>query len=215
MLILLPNTLGGPDLAPPGVAEAVASLDGLIAESERGGRRFLGRYKTKVPAASIPIATLDEDVNFLLEPLQAGKTWGVVSDAGLPCLADPGSKLVARARKLGLKVKAFSGPCSITLALMLSGLPAQTFCFHGYLKREREKHLKSLDKGRTHLFIEAPYRNEETLKACIEHLPNDALLGTATDLTLESEEVHCLPVHRWKELPNLKKRPTVFLAYLA
>lgn len=178
-LILLPNTLGDEmpeDLLPPAVAIATARLDGLIAESDRAGRRFLSRYPTKKPAAQTPIALFDDPPEFLLEPVLAGEVWGVISDAGLPCLADPGSRLVRRARERGITVEAIPGPSSILLALMLSGLSAQHFTFVGYLKRERDDHIRELEEAEgTQLFIEAPYRNQYTLEALVETLSPDTL----------------------------------------
>ncbi len=108
------------------------------------GRRYLKRFETKKPALEIPIAlfnehTPEDHIDFLLEPIANGERWGLVSDAGLPCIADPGSKLVHRARQKGLHVQAFVGPSAILLALMLSGLPGQKFYFNGYLNREPEK----------------------------------------------------------------------------
>jgi 16S rRNA (cytidine1402-2'-O)-methyltransferase len=216
-LILLPNTLGEemPEgLMPPALAEATARLDGLIAESDRAGRRFLSRYPTKRPAREIPIALFDDPPEFLLEPVMAGETWGVISDAGLPCLADPGSRLVRRARERGLAIEAVPGPSAILLALMLSGLSGQHFNFIGYLKREREEHIRQLEKAEgTQLFIEAPYRNQYTLEALVETLSADTLLSIACDLTLPTELVITKPVVMWRSspLPDIHKRPTVFL----
>src|SRR5436305_11060425 len=106
-LLLLPNLLGEMKhhemFLPASVDKVMETIDGLISESEKGGRRFLGRFKTKKPAHDIPLALLNEhtpdsDLDFLLEPILKGERWGLVSDSGTPCIADPGSKLVARAR---------------------------------------------------------------------------------------------------------------------
>lgn len=213
MLILLPNLLGGDDtdLLPPLVAPAVKSLDGLIAESDRAGRRFLDRYRE---GRSVPIALLSEDPKFLLEPVIEGQTWGVVSDAGLPCLADPGAKLVAKAHRLNLPIQAIPGPSSLFLALMLSGFPAQQFTFHGYFKRDRKQHIKEMERAKgTHLAIEAPYRNEHALKDLLETLRPTTRLCVAVDLTLPTQEVISKPLSHWKELPTIHKRPAVFLIH--
>ena len=229
MLYLLPNLLA--DLPhhelflPPSVDRAVARLDGLIAESERAARRFLGRFETKRPASEIPVAlfnrhTPDRDLDFLLEPLQKGETWGCIADAGLPCIADPGSKLVWRARELGLRIQAFTGPSSLFLSLMLSGLPAQKFQFHGYLSSDparRRGELLSLEgesrkKGLTQLFIETPYRNMALLQQMVECLDDETKLAAAWDLTQPSQGVVSQKVAFWKKspLPNLKKKPAIF-----
>ena len=225
-LILLPNVLGPTDdihqVLPASVDGAMAKLDGLIAESEGEGRRYLKRFQTKKKPHEMPIALLNEhtrknDIDFLLEPLLEGETWGVVSDAGLPCLADPGAALVRRARTLKIPIEAISGPSSLTLALMLSGLPSQTFFFHGYIPKkpeEREQALRSWEKlgGVTHLFIEAPYRNQHTLQACLKALSKKTVLSVATNLTCADESVRTAAVEDWKEI-EIGKKPTVFLFF--
>ncbi len=232
-LLLLPNLLGEHRHAevflPASVFKAVSTLQGLIAESEREGRRYLSRFETSRPAAEIPIALLNEHtpadhLDFLLEPIVAGERWGLVSDAGLPCIADPGSTLVLRARQRGIHVQAFVGPSSLLFALMLSGLPGQRFCFHGYLDRDPEKRVREIKRlaaqsgqeKRTQLVIEAPYRNRYLLEAFIQTLPEQALLSVAWDLTLPTQGVMTLTVEQWRKcaLPQLEKKPAVFLFYV-
>lgn len=225
-LLLLPNLLG--DIRhhqlflPASVDKAMTTLDGLISESESGGRRYLSHFTLSKPVHDIPLAlfnksTPDEDIDFLLEPITKGERWGYVSDAGLPCIADPGAKLVARAYDLGLQVQAFVGPSSITLALMLSGLSGQRFTFYGYPPREeieRKAKFAAL-KGQegTHIFMEAPHRADYTLKSLIEALDKSARLCVAWDLTLPTQGVMCHTVERWRrlQLPNLQKRCAIFL----
>lgn len=229
-LLLLPNLLGDYRHAevflPSSVFKAMQTVDGLIAESEKEGRRYLSRFETKKPAAEIPIAlfnehTPDSDLDFLLQPLVAGERWGLVSDAGLPCIADPGSKLVRRAMQRGIQIQAFVGPSSILMALMLSGLPGQKFFFHGYLGKEPQKrkdeirHLlqQSRTEGATQIFIEAPYRNSHTFEALLQNLPDQAVLCAAWDLTLPTQGVMTQTIAQWKKctLPNLEKKPAIFL----
>jgi 16S rRNA (cytidine1402-2'-O)-methyltransferase len=233
-LLLLPNLLGDHRHAevflPNSVAKAVRSLDGLIAESEAEGRRYLKRFETKKPPMEIPIAlfnehTPDDHIDFLLEPILAGERWGLVSDAGLPCIADPGSKIVLRARQRGLAIQAFVGPSSILLALMLSGLPGQKFYFHGYLEKEPDKRktqLKQLvsrssQEKVTQIMMEAPYRNRHTLEALIQTLPDKAWLSVAWDLTMPTQGVMTQSVEQWKKctLPNLEKKPAIFIFYVS
>lgn len=233
VLLLLPNLLGDhrhhEPFLPSSVDKAVATLDGLIAESESEGRRYLKRFATKKPALEIPIAlfnehTPDSDLDFLLQPMMsAGERWGFVSDAGLPCLADPGAKLVRRAREVGIVVQAFVGPSAITLALMLSGLPAQRFNFLGYLDKDpdnRKKEIRHLSEvsrkdESTQVFIEAPYRNKYTLEALLETLPGSAWLCVGWDLTMPTQGLLSQRVDTWKKspLPNLEKKPAIFLVY--
>lgn len=230
VLLLLPNLLGDhrhhEPFLPSSVDKAVATLDGLIAESEAEGRRYLKRFATKKPALEIPIALFNEhtpegDIDFLLEPIIAGERWGFVSDAGLPCLADPGAALVRRARELGVVIQAFVGPSALTLALMLSGLPAQRFNFLGYLSKEpeqRKRQIKNLaaasqKEGATQVFIEAPYRNKHTLESLLEVLPDAAWLCVGWDLTMPTQGLLSQPVATWKKspLPNLDKKPAIFI----
>lgn len=224
MLLLLPNLLGEhahhQPFLPASVDKAVSTIDGLIAESERGGRRYLGRFETKKPAAEIPIAELNEhtkeaDYDFLLEPLKKGERWGLVSDAGLPCIADPGAGLVARAKQIGIVVQAFIGPSAITLSLMLSGLPGQSFTFHGYFKQDRlDDWIKRARQDKaTQIFIEAPYRNRKTLEYLLSALPSETRLCIAWDLTMPTQSVVTQTVANWKKspLPNIDKKPAMFL----
>lgn len=225
-LILLPNLLGDSKhhepYLPSSVDKAVAGLDGLIAESEKGGRRFLSRFETKKPTRDIPIGLLhakteDEELDFFLQPIREGQRWGLVSDAGLPCIADPGARLVARARQTGIAVQGFSGPCSFTHALMLSGLPAQQFCFHGYLPKDEAMRTKQLDgmvnNPITHIFMERPYRNQKMIEELVENLPDKTILCVAWELMMPDQGIVCQDVATWKKspLPNLAKKEVVFL----
>lgn len=231
-LLLLPNVLGDVKhhslFLPASVDKAVASLDGLIAESATAGRRYLGRFETKKPANEIPIAlfnehTPDADIDFLLEPIRKGERWGLISDGGLPCIADPGAKLVSRASQSGIIVQAFSGPSSLMLGLMLSGMPGQHFYFAGYLDKEpqkREIEIKELQQNSkahnaTQIFIEAPYRNMHLLESLVKTLSDTTHLCVAWDLTLPTQGVVSQKIERWKKcpLPNLEKKTAVFLIY--
>ncbi|MBF5051391.1 Ribosomal RNA small subunit methyltransferase I [Candidatus Clavichlamydia salmonicola] len=231
MLHLLPNTLGHPsaDIFSPLVIKAVESLKGVIAESHRGGRLFLSLTgcpePQKVPLALIPKRQTEKELDFLIEPLLKGEDWGLVSDAGLPCLADPGRMIVTHARKHGIAVKAYPGPCSITWALMLSGFPAQKFVFHGYLSRnplQREKELISFEKeilrtSCTQVFIEAPYRNLHLLKTCLKVLSPKMSLSISVSLSCPDEDVRTDLVSVWQKekestlIDFLQKRPAVFI----
>jgi 16S rRNA (cytidine1402-2'-O)-methyltransferase len=231
-LLLLPNLLGQVPhhsmVLPASVERAVATIDGLICESETAGRRYLGYFTTKKPAREIPLAvydarTPDGDIDFFLEPIRNGERWGLVSDAGLPCIVDPGYKLVARARSSGIAVQGFTGPSAIMHALMLSGLPGQQFAFHGYLAKDpagRTKALLQLEKNSlsgsaTQIFIETPYRNQHLLETALEILQPETLLCVAWDLTLPSQGILSQTIAQWKKMPvpNLDKKPAVFLVF--
>ncbi len=216
MLILLPNVLDT-EQSPRSLVpvEVVSTIQGLIAESEREARRFLRSFSLQRPIVLLNEHT--RDYEFLLEPLIRGETWGLISDCGLPCLADPGSELVYKTRILGIPVQAFSGPSSIILALMLSGLPSQNFSFHGYLERESPllvKQLMALQKRKeTHICIETPYRNLKLLDTLIKTLGDTALLCVAWDLTMHTQGVMTHSIREWKKqsVPDIHKKPAVFL----
>ncbi len=227
-LYLLPNTLGDAALEaviPTAVLNRTRSLDYIIAENPKAARSFLKRIATTRPLQSIRIERLDHntkagDIPALLEPLLAGSDAGLLSEAGLPAVADPGASLVRLAHERNIRVVPLSGPSSILLALAASGLDGQRFAFHGYLPvadaelvsavKELERQSRRLHQ--TQILIETPYRNERTLAAMLRTLDPVTLVCVAADLTLESESVHTQRVTAWrKETPKLKGRPTVFL----
>lgn len=229
-LLLLPNLLGDhkyhEPFLPTSVDKAVASLDGLIAESETAGRRYLSRFQTKKTAQETPIAVYNEkstaeEIDFFLEPIAKGERWGLVSDAGLPCIADPGARLVKRARQLGIAIQAYVGPSAILLGLMLSGFSGQSFSFHGYFDKEpknREEQIKGLElasrkSGTTQIFIEVPYRNKHVLDHLVNTLRDDTWLCVAWDLTMPEQGVLSQPISQWKKstFPNLEKKPAIYL----
>ena len=227
-LYLLPNTLG--DVAPEAVIPTAAldrarSLEYIIAEDPKAARAFLKRIAPTRPLQSIRVERLDHntkgsDIPAFLEPLLAGSDAGLLSEAGLPAVADPGASLVRLAHEKGVRVVPLSGPSSILLALSASGLDGQRFAFHGYLPiaetelvstlKECERQSRKLKQ--TQIFIETPYRNDRTLATMLRALAPATLVCVATDLTLESESVKTQPAAAWrKETPQLKGRPTVFL----
>ena len=231
-LFLLPNVLseeGAHDrVLPKSVDEAVASIDGLIAESRPEAYRFLRRFAFIAPKTfrDIPIQLLNEhssdaEMDELLKPLLKGECWGLISDCGMPCLADPGSEFVLKAYQKGIVVESFAGPSSILLALVLSGLGGQRFTFHGYLPKEgellkpalKEMQQRSLQEKSTQLFIEAPYRNEKMFTCLLQVLHDQTLLCIAADLTASSQWVSTQSIQEWKKgpIPQINKRPAIFL----
>jgi 16S rRNA (cytidine1402-2'-O)-methyltransferase len=222
-LLLLPNLLDKeslPDLFfPPSVQRAVLRLDGLVAENQKEGRAFLKRMKADY--RNTPIELLNKhqhDLSALLEPIRKGETWGLISDAGLPVLADPGYQLVARAREFNVTIQPFVGPSSIVIALMVSGLPSQRFAFNGYLPRSPKDQIKKLEKRSrkewaTQVFIEAPFRNGKLLDSLLETLDPSTKLCVAWDLTMPTQGVETHTVSIWKKRcrPTLHNKPAVFL----
>lgn len=221
-LHLLPNLLG--EEADPkynfvlGLPEVVNRLDGFLVEHPKEARKFLKHFNFD-KLRDKPMRILDartRDFDELLEPMKKGESWGVITDAGLPCIADPGSALVYHARLAGIKIFAYPGPSSLILALMLSGLPSQQFVFQGYFPRAFD--IKIRQERKTQLFIETPYNNQKTLERLLEVLDKKDLLCLAADLTLPTQEVIVQPVHKWQRMihqTNFHKRPTIFILHTA
>ncbi len=231
-LYLIPNTLGDGDEAglaavlPAPVRERAGSLASYIGENAKSTRAFLKRVGTTRPIQEIEIHELNvntppAEIEKLLAPLRAGIDTGLVSEAGVPAVADPGALLVRRAHERGIKVVPLVGPSSILLALMASGLNGQSFAFHGYLPvdaNERAKRLRELEqvsrKGKqTQIFIETPYRNRALLDTLLATCAPSTLVCVAIDLTLPSETIVSRAASDWKKAsaPDLHKRPAIFL----
>jgi len=227
-LYLLPNTLGevAPEaVIPAGVLDLARSLDYIIAEDPKAARAFLKRIVPMRPLQSIRVERLDHntrpiDIPALLEPLVEGRDAGLLSEAGLPAVADPGASLVRLAHERNIRIVPMSGPSSLVLALAASGLDGQRFAFHGYLPIAETELVSTLKEcehrsrklKQTQIFIETPYRNDRTLATMLRALAPATLVCVAADLTLESEAVKTRSVALWrKEKPQLKGRPTVFL----
>jgi 16S rRNA (cytidine1402-2'-O)-methyltransferase len=231
-LYLIPNTLGDGDEAalaavlPAPVRERAGTLASYIGENAKTTRAFLKRVGTTRPIQEIEIRELNvntppAEIDKLLAPLLAGIDTGLVSEAGVPAVADPGALLVRRAHERGIKVVPLVGPSSILLALMASGLNGQSFAFHGYLPvdaNERVKKLRELEQHsrkakQTQIFIETPYRNRTMLDALLANCAPSTLVCVAVDLTLPAETIVSRTVTDWKKqpAPDLHKRPAIFL----
>ena len=226
-LFLLPNLLDeGQDINAvftPLIKHKVSEIHGLIAESYKEGRRFLRHFTfqhfpsfSEVPLVLLNEHTKKEDLPDLLQPILAGQVWGVVSDAGLPCIADPGADLVLLARKNQVEIETFPGPCSIIMALQLSGLSAQSFSFHGYPPRDKREFAEAVmqwqKQKQTHVFIQAPYRTQKTLEWMLEALLPSTFLSVVWDLGTKSAGAITKTVQAWREspLPGLEDKRAVF-----
>ena len=236
-LYLIPNSLGPgalDEVLPASVRQTTAQLDYFIAENAKTARAFLklvstthplGKPLQEIEIRELNINTAASELPALLAPLLAGRNAGLVSEAGVPAVADPGADLVRLAHQKNIPVKPLVGPSSILLALMASGLNGQSFAFQGYLptdsgqraNRLRQLEQRSRQEKQTQIFIETPYRNEAMLEAIANHCTSSTLLTVATDLTLETETVRTQTVQIWKNeitagrFPDFKKKPTVFL----
>ncbi len=241
-LFLIPNTLGPTDAQPgalnhvlPGQVQALTSQLGyFVAENAKTARAFLklvaidhplARPLQEIRIAELNVNTPPAALSALLEPLLAGEDAGLVSEAGVPAVADPGADLVRLAHQHGIAVRPLVGPSSLLLAVMASGLNGQSFAFNGYLptdaaaraKRIRELEARSRAEKQTQLLIETPYRNGQMLEALAATLQPGTLVCVATDLSLASESVRTLTAAKWKaqlaagKTPEFHKKPTVFL----
>ncbi len=227
-LYLVPVPLGpdqAPDqILPPATISAILRLDCFVAESAKTARAVLKRLPLKQALQTIEISELNEHTSadqlpHLLAPLLAGRSIGLLSEAGCPAVADPGSALVALAHRNGIRVVPLVGPSSLLLALMASGMSGQTFAFVGYLPvpaDQRKARIQQLERraiaeGQTQIIIETPYRNQALLESLLEILAPDTLMGAASALSLPEEQIRVAPVSRWREAPVLMPRsPTVF-----
>jgi len=230
-LFLIPTTLGSFDsisnVLPDYNTQIIHSIDIFIVEQVRTARRFLSRLKHPVSIDDIEFYELnkhtrEDDVFSFLYGIKGGKSIGLLSEAGTPCIADPGASVVKIAHELNIKVVPLVGPNSIILSLMASGFNGQNFTFHGYLpidKSDLSRKLKEIEQkarkeNQTQIFIETPYRNNQMLSTIIKSCSPNTLLCIATDLTLSTEVVLTLPISSWKRRkPDFHKKPTVFLIY--
>ncbi len=228
-LFLIPVPLGPSpvdSVLPQPVRDCARRLQHFVAENAKSARAFLKSLPSDTPLQQIEIHELNEHTSpnalpDLLAPLLAGMDVGLISEAGCPAVADPGANLVALAHKQGIQVLPMIGPSSILLALMGSGLSGQNFAFHGYLPAKddlRQKKLRELEKDsrqekRTQIFIETPYRNRQMHETLLNTCAPSTKICIATDLTLSSEYIVTRTPAEWRkqELPNIDRRPTVFL----
>lgn len=229
-LHLIPVTLGGDDVKaviPPATLAAVTALDYFIVENEKSARRFLKNLRHPLPLQQLELKPINERCDApqaieLLQPLLAGRSAGLLSEAGCPAIADPGALLVEVAHRHHLRVVPHVGPSALALGLMASGFNGQRFAFHGYLpvnKDECRARLLVLERESqqhaiTQIFIETPYRNDTLLQTLIATCRGATRLCVACDLTLASESVRSATVAEWKQAPiRIGKRPSVFLLY--
>ncbi|HUX36947.1 MAG TPA: SAM-dependent methyltransferase [Rectinemataceae bacterium] len=228
-LWLIPNLIapGRPEDALPGsTLAAIRGTRRFVVEGEKAAWRLLSTLLDREALAATTLDVLDEHslaeaLPGLLAPALAGEDLGLLSEAGMPCVADPGAALVALAHDRGLRVIPLPGPSSIILALAASGLDGQRFRFLGYLPQDREGRrnaLREIDKGirsdgATRIFIETPYRNAQLLADCLDSLSASTRLCVARSLGSETEQIRSAPVSGWKISPmEIGKVPAIFLA---
>lgn len=201
--------------------------DSFVVEQVRTARRFLRKAGYTKDFSEVEFYELNEhtdlkEIDSYLTPLRQGKNLGLMSEAGLPCVADPGAALVKLAQKEGFKVCPLIGPSSLMMSLMASGFNGQNFAFVGYLpidKSQRIKKIKELESlcykiSQTQIFIEAPYRNNQMLQVLKEVLSQNTMLCLGVDIGLSSQQIISKSIQQWRKTTiDLNKRNTVFLIY--
>ncbi len=228
-LHLLPVGLGDADPSlwlTPAARTQAAGLDCYIVENAKTARAWLKQIGTQHALPDITMHVLDrktDDATMArwLEPLTTGADIGLMSEAGCPAVADPGARVVAQAHRLGLSVRPWTGPSSLLLGLMASGLDGQRFVFHGYAPikpaeraaRLRQWEQQSTREHQTQLLIETPYRNDAMWQTLVDTLRGDTRLCVARSLTTAQEWVCTRTVAQWRQsaAPELDRHPTVFL----
>ncbi len=227
VLYLIPTLLSEntiPQVLPPHVLTIIHGLRQFIVEDVRTARRFLSKTGHPGPIDQLQFRELNEhtpadEIASLLSYLQMVDT-GVISEAGVPGVADPGAAVVRLAHKHGIKVVPLVGPSSILMALMASGLNGQSFAFVGYLpvkQNERQDRLRALERRstteqQTQIFIETPYRNMQLLDDILKCCRPSTMLTIAADITGAGEFIRTQSIQQWKnKLPELNKIPAVFL----
>lgn len=215
------------DVLPKANLDVMNSLDYFIVENTRSARRFLSRAGVERRIEELEFVELNEhttssgDVERMLKPVLEGRSAGVISEAGVPGVADPGADIVALAHRKGVRVVPLVGPSSILMSVMASGLNGQSFAFVGYLpikegerlKRLKELERRALQERQAQLFIEAPYRNVKLFETMLKTLQPNIRLTVATDITSPEEFILTLEVAEWRKrgVPDIAKRPTIFL----
>lgn len=210
---------------PRAVADALRGIEYFLAEDIRTARRYLSSLKIYESIEPLHFEVLNKDtreaeLTDLFAPIREGKNLGVLSESGCPGVADPGAMAAGYAHAHGISVIPLTGPSSILLALMASGLNGQKFAFQGYLPIDskasaeaiRAFEKESRAKNQTQIFIETPYRNNALAANMVKALHEDTLLCMAIDITGKNESIVTKPVRAWRrDTIELPKSPAVFL----
>lgn len=231
-LYLIPNSMGSDDLnaiLPQGNFDIIKSIQTFIVEDLRTARRFLSKAGHSGNIDQLDFFVLNEhtnpnEISDYLNTVDLGKDIGLLSDAGVPCVADPGADIVSLAQNQNIQVVPLVGPSSILMSLMASGFNGQNFAFVGYLPREqseRHKRIKELEirvfkEDQTQIFIETPYRNNQMFESLLQQCNPNTKVCVACDISLKSEYIVTHTAKDWKKLkpkPDLHKRNTIFLIY--
>ncbi len=229
-LYLIPTRLGenAPlEVLPISIKKIIEKVDYYIVENEKTARRFIklissGKSQQALKIEILNKFTNENELSSFLNPCLEGKNIGLLSEAGCPGIADPGSDIVSIAHQKDIKVIPLVGPSSILLALISSGMNGQSFTFNGYIpieKGERKMYLKKLERlsfenNQSQLFIETPYRNNKMLEDICITLHKNTRVCIACDITLSTEYIKTKTVEEWKNTNvDLHKRPAIFIIH--
>jgi 16S rRNA (cytidine1402-2'-O)-methyltransferase len=228
-IFLIPVTLGGDDfrkVIPQQVLEITTSLRYFVVENLRSARRYLRLIDKSFPIDETQFYELNEhtndsEISSFLAPVLKGNDIGLMSEAGLPGIADPGTNLIWAAHKKNIKVVPLSGPSSIIFTIISAGLNGQNFTFNGYLpvkQSDREAKLKEIEKrsgnGEAQIFMETPYRAQKMFDSVLAVCHPETRLCIAADITLESEFIKTKRISDWKkEIPLLNDRLIIFVLF--
>lgn len=207
--------------------DLINNISTYIVENEKTARHWLKQMHIKIPQSELVLHNYGKhsektDISTYFKELETGQDVGLMSEAGCPAVADPGSEIVAEAHRRGIKVVPMVGPSSILLALMASGFSGQSFTFHGYLpidKVQRSKRIKELENmaernHQTQIFIETPFRNNQMLEELLRSCSSKTQLCVAVNVTSEDEQIISRPVEQWRKLKvDFHKKPAIFLLF--
>ncbi len=226
-ILMLPMTLGDSSVdsvIPSEVQTLLKELKYFIVENIKTTRRYLKKIDKSINIDELTFFELNKhtdktEIGSYLAPIFEGFDVGMISEAGCPGIADPGSEIASIAHFKGIKVKPLVGPSSILMALISSGMNGQEFSFNGYLpfdKSERAKTIKDLERlanrNFTQLFMETPFRNNNLLEEVLKQCNGNLKLCIAADISLQNEFIVTKTINDWKKnIPNLKKRPVMFV----
>ncbi len=226
-LYLIPNLLGDSEpleVLPFRVKKSIDVIDDYIVENEKNARAFIKRVLPKKSQPKLNIFVLNKytdpsEYSRFLEPCRNGISVGLVSEAGVPCIADPGAAIVEIAHRDNIPVIPLVGPSSILMALMASGMNGQQFTFNGYLPIDtpaRKKAIRKLEalarNGTTQIFMETPYRNMKMLEDLLVAADDNRRLCIAADISLPTEFIQTKTIKQWRRtVPDLHKRPCIFI----
>lgn len=228
ILYLMPNLIGNCDInfaIPSMNVEIINNIDVFIVENIREARRYLKKLNSTININELIFYEINkhvkvEEIFINLNNIEKGKKIGLISDAGLPCIADPGNIIVMWAHEQKIKVIPLVGPSSIFLALMASGLNGQNFAFNGYIpveKKDRISKIKQLEmrsknEKQTQIFMDTPYRNNALFSDLLQHLSANTKLCIACNIMEENEFINTKTINEWKKNKiDFNKKPCIFI----